>query len=243
MHLRFNGAATLSLRKLMDSVDPPSKWVTLQWGRNFIVAEMRLRALRVRFSVQGFNGAATLSLRKCTASERHSPHTSMRRFNGAATLSLRKSTSRNYSTLAKSPSFNGAATLSLRKCTIFSTKDRQPSVLASMGPQLYRCGNMRRELSPRYTRFNGAAIYRCGWLRFERGMDVGASASMGPQLYRCGNTASGTILALTLQWLQWGRNFIVAEMRHHLHKSQDRPNASMGPQLYRCGNRLQLGNR
>ena len=63
--------------------------------------------------------------------------------------------------------------------------------IASMGPQLYRCGNAETELS------------------FARH----ALASMGPQLYRCGNTAPppSTPIGDALG-LQWGRNFIVVEM-------------------------------
>ena len=84
---------------------------------------------------------------------------------------------------------------------------------ASMGPQLYRCGNV---------------LQRSVW-------SDGMGASMGPQLYRCGNTACANSLGshttrfngaaiLSLRkfmslgaqnkWkeqLQWGRNFIVAE--------------------------------
>ena len=36
--------------------------------------------------------------------------------------------------------------------------------------------------------------------------------------------------------LQWGRNFIVAEMRLIACQRVDTGRASMGPQLYRCGN-------
>ena len=82
----FNGAATLSLRKLEqghasivrggmlqwgrnfivvetgleDWITP--KQAALQWGRNFIVAEMMRR--RLHYTALRFNGAATLSLRK-----------------------------------------------------------------------------------------------------------------------------------------------------------------------------------
>ena len=85
---------------------------------------------------------------------------------------------------------------------------------ASMGPQLYRCGNMTKT----YVAY--CAI---------------CSASMGPQLYRCGNAEllSGTAIAKTLQW---GRNFIVAEITERHCTKRSTINASMGPQLYRCGN-------
>ena len=38
--------------------------------------------------------------------------------------------------------------------------------------------------------------------------------------------------------LQWGRNFIVAEIGHNRHCHAGRVPASMGPQLYRCGNEV-----
>ena len=38
------------------------------------------------------------------------------------------------------------------------------------------------------------------------------NASMGPQLYRCGNASEGSSGSIFCSRLQWGRNFIVAEM-------------------------------
>ena len=134
----------------------------LQWGRNFIVAEINQDHLVYEIRATSFNGAATLSLRKCMGGLRHEIRTA-----------------------------------------------------ASMGPQLYRCGNIRKSAA---TTLNGL------------------QASMGPQLYRCGNATTTTratrphicfngaatlslrksvvtepIQALVNQ-LQWGRNFIVAEI-------------------------------
>ena len=86
---------------------------------------------------------------------------------------------------------------------------------ASMGPQLYRCGNKV-----------GAAVP----------VDHGL-ASMGPQLYRCGNGLETPHTLNALQELQWGRNFIVAETCRRRAPSPGWWRASMGPQLYRCGNR------
>ena len=60
-----------------------------------------------------------------------------------------------------------------------------------MGPQLYRCGN--------------EAIFHYRQTR--------RSASMGPQLYRCGNSHDRQRKAFRDAVLQWGRNFIVAEIR------------------------------
>ena len=110
-----------------------------------------------------FNGAATLSLRKFR--RRASPSRHHRRcFNGAATLSLRKSGTISLGFFI-SPCFNGAATLSLRKLGVLG-RAVDPLGVASMGPQLYRCGNRpERQRTPADIRH----------------------ASMGPQLYRCGN--------------------------------------------------------
>ena len=59
-----------------------------------------------------------------------------------------------------------------------------------MGPQLYRCGNVVLQT---------AAVHQ-------------GQASMGPQLYRCGNETPGQARFNNYGTLQWGRNFIVAEI-------------------------------
>ena len=72
-------------------------------------------------------------------------------------------------------------------------------------------------------------------------MVIGAEgASMGPQLYRCGNLDRGPHVRQGRPQLQWGRNFIVAEINHLHHIADIAALASMGPQLYRCGNLLLL---
>ena len=85
--------------------------------------------------------------------------------------------------------FNGAATLSLRKFSVITTC-RGNSTQASMGPQLYRCGNGGSHAKVHHT----------------------ILASMGPQLYRCGNSTCRCHQFVSVLALQWGRNFIVAEM-------------------------------
>ena len=60
----FNGAATSSLRKGQHGDGSPEDMGTLQWGRNFIVAESCPGARRTAPACAGFNGAATSSLRK-----------------------------------------------------------------------------------------------------------------------------------------------------------------------------------
>ena len=184
----------------------------LQWGRNFIVAEI-IRAYRMAQStMHSFNGAATLSLRKSfldcpytffvsalqwgrnfivaeIRSLIRAHHTTRLCFNGAATLSLRKSVRHGTASPCTVIRFNGAATLSLRKYTLTLSSIMHRSY-ASMGPQLYRCGNPQVPCP-------------------SQGQN---RASMGPQLYRCGNdTVLGRTVA-PLALLQWGRNFIVAEI-------------------------------
>ena len=162
LFIRFNGAATLSLRKSNYFFLSRTSFYTLQWGRNFIVAEMNL-------SYQlGYLGQ-----------------------------------------------------------------------IASMGPQLYRCGNVEVY----ETTGDLSALLQWGRNFIVAEIDpphdiepAHLAASMGPQLYRCGNDillilddSAGTVL-------QWGRNFIVAEMGLCPGRYVTHCPASMGPQLYRCGN-------
>ena len=109
-------------------------------------------------------------------------------------------------------SFNGAATCSLRKGqTNFHLLCQ--TLLASMGPQLVRCGKKKKGGSGR----------------------VGGAASMGPQLVRCGKRCASppgssvnscfngaatcslrkgsrtSYASLAHLMLQWGRNLFVAE--------------------------------
>ena len=156
----FNGAATLSLRKPLRCLPNLVRVALLQWGRNFIVAETRSPPTTTGYC-SGFNGAATLSLRK-RQPPRHTP--------------------------TPTSSFNGAATLSLRK--LWGGPGQRGSIPASMGPQLYRCGNL-------YTLITGLDTFLLlQWGRNfivaetgkrQRRGGVGHHASMGPQLYRCGN--------------------------------------------------------
>ena len=116
------------------------------------------------------------------------PHGPVDCFNGAATLSLRKWENRAPTNRSQNTCFNGAATLSLRKP---GTAGRYAGLAqtASMGPQLYRCGNAKP----------GVLLLRL------------LVASMGPQLYRCGNASQLQPEPGRACALQWGRNFIVAE--------------------------------
>ena len=117
--IRFNGAATLSLRKLPPTLHQIFRETLLQWGRNFIVAEMEL--LRFRLS-----------------------------------------------TIPKLQWGRNFIVAEIRQARgLLEAHTR-----ASMGPQLYRCGN---------TGQRGTATDN-------------DPASMGPQLYRCGNGTLGPII-------------------------------------------------
>ena len=158
----------------------------LQWGRNFIVAEIAI-PMKAAAATPSFNGAATLSLRKsvqvvCQATGRHSG------FNGAATLSLRKC-------------------IRMRPMCLLSTG-------ASMGPQLYRCGN-------------------AGGLRLPF---LGRAASMGPQLYRCGNEKQHSDDLADVVHASMGPQLYRCGNERRMLEARRRLRASMGPQLYRCGN-------
>ena len=136
---------------------------------------------------------------------------------------------------------------------------------ASMGPQLYRCGNSAFSLSLRAISCMlqwGPQLYRCGNYEVGEGApSISIRASMGPQLYRCGNVEHNVNFEeypLLLQWgrnfivaeityvqlrgfqqfkvLQWGRNFIVAETFSMPVCSLNHRKLQWGPQLYRCGN-------
>ena len=140
-------------------------------------------------------------------------------FNGAATLSLRKSVLRlSMSTRRTFSRFNGATTLSLRKyvfvvlglryrynelqwgCNFIVAEIRIIFVMlffmavASMGPQLYRCGN--RTCWQQVKLF----LYRFNWGR-----------TLSLRKYDSLEPAAQVPIRL-----QWGHNFIVAEMRQGL---------------------------
>ena len=159
----FNGAATLSLRKLASSVDRAASMSLLQWGRNFIVAETNLSPVW---------------------------RASYRRLQWGRNFIVAE--------------------------TGYTLTPADPTIGASMGPQLYRCGNypVTHPFAQEQIRFNGAATLSLRKLGAGAARRRGlAAASMGPQLYRCGN--------------RWP-----PDAKHDLGP------ASMGPQLYRCGNPL-----
>ena len=141
-------------------------------------------------------------------------------FNGAATLSLRKWKVCRCS-LQAMPRFNGAATLSLRKSSRRKA-GRSKHVLASMGPQLYRCGNSASNPEPpSYNlRFNGAAT-----LSLRKFPTIGQPGTSRVSLQWGRNFIVAEIPKRLLAahfyvLLQWGRNFIVAEISFTLAEIQ-----------------------
>ena len=157
----FNGAATLSLRKLDVCALMRAPKRLLQWGRNFIVAETGRCSMAPRGVYLASMGpqlyrcgndvedeealSSFVGLqwgRNFIVAETFSSFAASSTywcFNGAATLSLRKHQCQVWH-LRSGSSFNGAATLSLRKRG--TAPGRRPCPRsASMGPQLYRCGN------------------------------------------------------------------------------------------------------
>ena len=181
----------------------------LQWGRNFIVAETpgsshgmpryagasmgpqlyRCGNAQGRKLMTAFMEASMgPQLYRCGNQNGHcQDYSESGCFNGAATLSLRKrQSSRLWAWEACR--FNGAATLSLRKLDI-AQFIRTPAQPASMGPQLYRCGNeamMASDTVP-LPSFNGAATLSLRKREPRDRIVANKDASMGPQLYRCGN--------------------------------------------------------
>ena len=109
-----------------------------------------------------------------------------------------------------------------------------------MGPQLYRCGNAGGMMTcfPPCSCFNGAATLSL------RKCEAYLLRSGGTELLQWGRNfivaEISTFLAESWEdaLLQWGRNFIVAEICtvHEMHGLIR--DASMGPQLYRCGNQV-----
>ena len=182
-----------------------------------------------------FNGAATLSLRKRQVWRSGCPR--YRRFNGAATLSLRKPIQRRSCRtgpcrLQWGRNFIVAET---RVCMSLVSS----SFSASMGPQLYRCGNKNKgdRGFNRVFASMGPQLYRCGNAPFRSLIQHSHYiASMGPQLYRCGNEKAFVVVPPAYLPASMGPQlYRCGNVRLALNRFEEPP-ASMGPQLYRCGN-------
>ena len=85
---------------------------------------------------------------------------------------------------------------------------------ASMGPQLYSCGN-----------YSVIPVHVWHWVSFN-----------GATTLQLRKFADAGLLSCPTQLLQWGHNFTVAEMPPLGKKITIHDAASMGPQLYSCGN-------
>ena len=233
---RFNGAATLSLRKRLHDPDWYRKQDSLQWGRNFIVAETgHLHELADR------DVAASMGpqLYRCG----NSPPQVVRAARHRASMGPQLYRCGN-----------------LQSATWHCTGRAH----ASMGPQLYRCGNTagsgihragphrlqwgrnfivaetrqsKKRNTRRQWRFNGAATLSlrkhtsCGQTPRRQAPCFNGAATLSLRK----RLADSPRLRPT-NWLQWGRNFIVAETRTENLMPWLCWDASMGPQLYRCGN-------
>ena len=183
----------------------------LQWGRNFIVAEMSSAYPHI-------SGQGELQW---------SRNFIVAEISGSVTASLSIESlqwSRNFIVVEMPP----------------VVKQQIKAAMASMEPQLYRCGNVAgsgsavlstssfngaatlslRKFTARALSctgiicFNGAATLSLRKYVGVFGKECGSAASMEPQLYRCGNPVPQCMQARLPDMLQWGRNFIVAETRN-----------------------------
>ena len=183
----------------------------LQWGRNFIVAETGARRSQTGFKCRASMGPQLYRCGDPTAIITPVTTPAMlqwgRNFIVAETSRLEIRVPSTSYALQWGRNFIVAETDSSRNNL------HQPH-RASMGPQLYRCGDGGLSTRPYLPlkSFNGAATLS---LRRRHGNTAclwsSRKASMGPQLYRCGDGSSITQYRSRHCVLQWGRNFIVAE--------------------------------
>ena len=187
----FNGAATLSLRKFCVPVPSMMTIAMLQWGRNFIVAEIR--------ELWFIHGECRTELQW----------------------------GRNFIVAEMRP--NG-----------FKLKAAKP---ASMGPQLYRCGNayVGGQLDLLEVASMGPQLYRCGNAYVGGQLDLLEVASMGPQLYRCGNHDAIDVPSFSYVCFNGAATLSLRKYGTGKTTQVEAVSASMGPQLYRCGNQPQAG--
>ena len=183
----------------------------LQWGRNFIVAEILFVVPPLYMSEVRFNGAATLSLRKSRLDKQVRVAWVVLQWGRnfiVAEILVNDATFRFGNSLqwgrnfivaeigsnrdwqfACRIGFNGAATLSLRKFRLSSSRK----------DQLLPC-------------FNGAATLSLRKFLSHSGLLAGGASFNGAatlSLRKCKLTYSSDLDCVPLQW---GRNFIVAEM-------------------------------
>ena len=184
--VRFNGAATYSLRKASTRCRRRKSQAVLQWGRNILVAESSTHHTESHTEVC-FNGAATYSLRKDYPKIWDSVCEAMLQW--GRNILVAESRMGGLADAFPWGGFNGAATYSLRKVMGLHLIIGK-YVHASMGPQHTRCGKLNACKSQLQTAngFNGAATY---------------------SLRKAWNTTGPTTIRIIP--LQWGRNILVAE--------------------------------
>ncbi len=231
----FNGAATLSLRKCTTSTTKHIHLQSLQWGRNFIVAEISivLNVGKGRFAL--LQWGRNFIVAEMTVITNHDVRAE-KGFNGAATLSLRKC-EQNPCTIRQGNTLQWGRNFIVAEIQ-YITMPTKEEIHASMGPQLYRCGNrtIASLLISALAASMGPQLYRCGNLKKRGGVNVRWFASMGPQLYRCGNAARLYPWDHTSRRFNGAATLSLRKFQMFLYPAY-LPSASMGPQLYRCGNR------
>ena len=206
---RFNGAATLSLRKSFFGVVDPSFQVGLQCGRNFIVAEMSDPHHEQAHPAYASMGPQLYRCGNADARDIIKKYYLLqwgRNFIVAETSTQAGGT-------GTSSRFNGAATLSLRKL--------MPTGINWTDETWLQWGRNFIVAETAASKFKDYAITKLQWGRnfivaetclVDVHIEYAANASMGPQLYRYGNKTPMDRGTYGLMWLQWGRNFIVAEI-------------------------------
>ena len=179
----------------------------LQWGRNILVAESglvdHLLLLRIRASM----GPQHTRCGKCglvaVVVDKYGLQW------GRNILVAESQKGRHENCICRS--FNGAATYSLRK---------------GRGP---------RPCSGSWSSFNGAATYSLRKASAPTDGRTRGARFNGAATYSLRKDAALGEFSTGLKLLQWGRNILVAESNGPLGKAYGHPPASMGPQHTRCG--------
>ena len=227
----FNGAATFQLRIAIPGLENSLKLGTLQWSRNFSVADCFKNEFQPDFSIS-FNGAATFQLRIVISV--HWYWLKFWTFNGAATFQLR------------------IVDLSHKPKLVFHP---------SMEPQLFSCGLTKKNKKNPNSNFHlqwsrNFSVADCPTYRFVIRPVSHLQWSRNFSVADCARFFLLKLLCVILQWsrnfsvadcsknpiqyrqgsiLQWSRNFSVADCSrlYSMHSHYRRP--SMEPQLFSCG--------
>ena len=209
----FNGAATLSLRKsnIREQAMPQS--FSLQWGRNFIVAEIDEHPLIVCDAQYWLQWGRNFIVAEIST-DAGSGYTQGLKLQWGRNFIVAEMCKMRAKYPTPIPRLQWGRNFIVAEISGGVRDALGPVIGASMGPQLYRCGNVVFGYGkPSVTIASmGPQLYRCGNLVTGISLDPPSGASMGPQLYRCGNIMICSKSSGPSVLLQWGRNFIVAEM-------------------------------